>query len=229
MDIQLLELGNEANKVLVIDQLVPQPESIIGLASHLAPFPDVSSNFYPGMRHLITPQQTEAFEYVTKTCHLIAPYLSTHLGIGGFHIREASFSLVTQTPDKLQPIQCIPHYDTLDHKHFAILHYLHPTNMGGTGFYRHKRTGFERLSEGRYGLYKRALDLDLDRYGEPAKIYMRQSTQAWENIGEVEWLYNRIVVYQGAMFHTGLISEGFEFNSDPKQGRLTGNIFIGSN
>jgi hypothetical protein len=34
------------------------------------------------------------------------------------------------------------------------------------------------------------------------------------------------LIYQGSLLHSGIIPENMVLNSDPRQGRLTANIFV---
>jgi hypothetical protein len=119
----------------------------------------------------------------------------------------------------------IPHYDGVDQKVFAILHYLSPAPQGGTAFYRHRRTGFECISPARAAAYHTGAMQDFDDYGKP-QGYIGPSTQAFERIFDVEGLFNRCVVYSGAMLHSGQLGDAANFSPDPRRGRLTANIFI---
>jgi hypothetical protein len=226
MAIDVYELGREGARIVVIDDFLSDPDFAIRQAVALAPFPDVGTNYYPGARRAVTPDDRDAFAYVDATCQAIAPVLRQIYGVERFQIREASFSLVTRRPHETQLIQRVPHYDSVQPADFALLHYLGRTPMGGTGFYRHRRTGYELLSPHRSEAFHAALDQDLETFGPPQPVYFNESSEAWEKIGEVEWRFNRLVIYPGALFHSGLIPDDFAFSSDPGNGRLTGNIFL---
>ena len=226
MSIQLFELGDERAPLLVIDNFVEDPGLLIQQASLLAPFPEVEGNQYPGTRRLLDPDKDEVYSYVDLACRGLAPLLRQVWGVDKFSVTEAGFSMVTRRPDRIRPIQRVPHYDSIDPRNFAVLHYLSKPPKGGTAFYRHRRTGFVMLDEGRYDTYRDAFQEDIREFGEPPLEYVNESTSAWEKIGEVEGLYNRCVVYQGCIFHSGLIPPGFNFSTDTLSGRLTGNIFL---
>lgn len=123
-------------------------------------------------------------------------------------------------------MQRAPHYDSFDPKDFAVLHYLHPGNMGGTAFYRHRGSGYETLDAVRAETFQAALDDDLARFGPLGPAYVHETTPAWEKIGEIPWRFNRLLIYQGTLFHSGIIPDDFAFSPDPRRGRLTGNIFL---
>lgn len=226
MSIQLFELGEERARVVVIDNFVEDPDRVVRMAAAMTPFPEVTGNQYPGTRRLIDPDRDEAYAYVDLACRGLAPLLRQVWGVDRFMVTEASFSMVTRRPETLGAVQRVPHWDSHDPANFAILHYLSKPPKGGTAFYRHRRTGFVMLSEARHETYLTAFARDEHEFGAPPPAYADGTTDAWEKIGEVEGLYNRCVVYQGAIFHSGLIPPDFDFSSDPARGRLTGNIFL---
>lgn len=226
MSIHLFELGDERARVLVIDNFVEDPDDLVRQAAALAPFPEVDGNLYPGTRRLIMPDRDAAFAYVDLACRGLAPLLQQVWGVEKFVVTEASFSMVTRRPETLNTVQRVPHWDSYDPANFAVLHYLSNPPKGGTAFYRHHRTGFVMLTEVRHETYLAAFARDEDEFDAPPPAYADASTDAWEKIGEVEGLYNRCIIYQGAIFHSGLIPPGFDFSPDPAKGRLTANIFL---
>ncbi len=225
MQVTVTRVGREQTPVAIVDDFMPQPQQAVDMAASLAPFPPIDHNYYPGQRRLIRRDEP-AHAYTASVCSALPQLMHEVFGVARFHVKEASFSIVTLRPQDTQLIQRVPHFDTLDAGDFAILHYLTDPPQGGTGFYRHRRTGYERLSQPRYAPYLAALDQDLAEYGPPAPAYITQSSPAFEQIGRCDGLFNRVVIYQGALLHCAEIDRDFAFDADPRKGRLTGNIFI---
>ena len=225
MRVSVSRIGQEQTPVVIIDDLLPDARPAVDMAAGLAPFPEITDNYYPGRRRLISRDEP-ANAYTATICNAVAPVMHQVFGVGRFHMREASFSIITQRPETTQLIQRVPHFDTLDPNDYAVLHYLTASPQGGTAFYRHRRTGFERLSQPRYGVFLAALDQDLAEYGPPAPAYITQSSPAFEQIGRCDGVFNRTLIYQGALLHCAEIAHDFAFDADPRRGRLTGNIFI---
>jgi len=225
MKIEVHEVGQEGSRIVMIDDFMENADQAIDLAASLAPFPQVANHYYPGLRRKVAGNEP-AFTYFDRICRALPQILSEVWGVHRFQITEAGFSLVTQRPNEIQLIQRIPHFDTLDLGNFAVLHYLSRPEKGGTSFYRHRRTGFEVITADRHPRFRTALDEDLRAYGPPAEAYIGESTQAFERIAEYEGRFNRLLVYQGSLLHSGQIPEGFDFSTDPRTGRLTGNVFL---
>jgi len=226
MVVQVLEVGAESSRVVVIDDFLADPDAVVRQAAALAPFPDMKENYYPGLRRMVTPADGACFGYFDAMCQAVAPILRQLFGVERFRITEAGFSLVTRRPQETEPAQRVPHYDSTDPNNFAVLHYLNRGPMGGTAFYRHIRSGFEMLSEARAAAYQAAIDRDLMQFGVPQPGYFNETNAVWEKMAEVPWRFNRLLIYQGALFHSGIISEDFAFSPDPLRGRLTGNLFL---
>lgn len=226
MSVEVVEIGEGRHPLIIIDQALEAPERVNHAAEALAPFPAVDNNYYPGLRRLLVPGQDDAYAYVDAVCRGIAPLMRDVFGVERFSVTEASFSIVTKPAEKIEPIQCIPHYDSLDPFNFAVIHYLNRTPQGGTGFYRHRRTGHVMMSTEREPGFLAAIDADVIEYGALQPSYINESNNMWERLYVVDDVYNRIAIYQGALFHSGQIPPNFAYDSDPARGRLTGNIFL---
>ena len=66
---------------------------------------------------------------------------------GTLTLSMCDYSLVSTPAQELAPPQRIPHVDSLAKSGLATIHYLFKANLGGTAFYRHRRTGFESIDE----------------------------------------------------------------------------------
>ncbi len=226
MTAKLMTVGNEGETVIVIDNALADPQASVDLAAGLAPFPEIEGNYYPGLRLRLTPEHgPDVKAYVDAVCAAVLPAMQMTYGLRGFDVVEASFSMVTTPPADLKTGQRIAHCDTTNPLRFAVLHYLCRPEQGGTGFFRHRLTGFERITPERNTLYNQALELDMEIL-PPAQDYLRDSSPIFEKIGEADAAFNRIVIYRSALLHSGLIPPDFASDADPRRGRLTGNLFL---
>ncbi len=224
---KLLRIGNSQSAVVVIDEFSGEVDSIIDIAAELAPYPSHPS-YYPGLRRIISSSDEAADGYVVQTCELAAPFIGGAFDIEDFAVIEASFSMVTTEPSRLSSPQRAPHFDTTDQQHLALLHYLHVPEGSGTAFYRQRSTGIERVDEGNVGEFVRA------GKEEAAKLpsdsgYIHGSDSFFEQIGAVEAVPDRLIIYQGSLLHSGIIPKGMSFSEDPRRGRLTANLFVHGN
>lgn len=225
MTMQILTVGSEQTRVVVIDNLVQDPDGLVGEAAHMAPFPPVEGNFYPGVRRVITPDDGLAFDYAQAIFRTAAPLIGRTYGVGELELIEAGFSLVTTPAEALHARQSRPHVDAYDAGYFAILHYLSRRPSGGTGFYRHVRTGFETLLPDRVAAYDAGRARDEKIFGAPAG-YVSGDSEGFTQVAKVDARFNRAAIYPGNLLHSGLLPNGFDFSPDPRFGRLTANFLL---
>src|SRR5690349_16456373 len=170
IQIQRLSIGKEGAPLLVIDNLVAHPEELVSLAArkHYAP----TMRFYPGIRaHApLSYQQILASE--------LRPLLiqSFNLPDRPIQFSMCHFSLVTTPASELAAIQRIPHVDSLEPMGLAAVHYLFKKDLGGTAFYRHRKTGFEYIDESRKIEYFQSLESENDGPNMPTAEYINGDT-----------------------------------------------------
>lgn len=222
---ELRRVGNSESPVVVIDDFSGSAEDIARIADALAPYPPITQNFYPGVRRVITGSDKDAFDYVNRTCRAAAPFVGGAFDIDSFDLKEASFSIVTRRPGDLQPPQRIPHFDSPDESLIAVLHFLRVPANSGTAFYRHRATGVERVTNENLNHYVARARADAAQL-KPDSGYINASNEFYEQIGAVEAVPDRLIMYHSCLLHSGIIPAGMTFSADPQEGRLTGNLFL---
>ena len=129
-------------------------------------------------------------------------------------------------PAELTTVQRLPHTDSYDGNFIALLHNLHHHHNTGTAFYRHRRTGFERVSEERRPALEAAWAQDRLEFGEPKQDFFGASDSRYEQIYSVEARFNRLLIYQGSLFHSAVIPADFDYDPNPRSGRLMGMVCL---
>lgn len=221
---ELFRIGNSQSPIVVIDGFTGALRHIRELAAELAPYPP-HTNYYPGLRRLITPADGAASDYVDALCNKAAQFIAGAFDVDGFTLLEASFSMVTTAPTALTPPQRAPHFDTTDPFHLAVIHYLRMPPGSGTAFYRQRSTGIERVTEANLQSFVRTAESQARELDADAG-YVRGSTSHYEQIAAVDGVDDRLVIYQGSLLHSGIIPEDMNFSPDPRVGRLTANLFL---
>lgn len=225
---QLLRFGDSQSPVVVIDDFTGRAEEIAAIAEGLAPYPLIEGNYYPGVRRVISRADATADAYVEDACERSAQFIAGAFDVDRFDLLEASFSMVTFQPGELRPAQRAPHFDSPDQKYYALLHYLRVPPGSGTAFYRQRATGIERVTEKNLEQFVRTAEADAARL-PPDSGYIQGSDAYFEQIGAVEALPDRMVIYQGSLLHSGIIPRDMPLSGDPREGRLTANIFVRGN
>ena len=176
---------------------------------------------YPGIRAPIP------VPIATAWLATLAPMLNSVFGRAthGWEM-QAWYSLVTTPPRDLIPLQRFPHVDGTDPQQVAMMLYLHRTDHGGTAFFRHRSTGFEALTDETFPQYRAALEQDVRNHGLPAAAYVTDGEPLFEKTYASEGRFNQAIFYRGNLLHSGVIADGSDLSSDPREGRLTINAFF---
>jgi hypothetical protein len=219
--LDVVRIGTERSPVVVIENFLKDAEELCELAASSAVFRPVEGVVYPGHRAPL-PARYEA----TFRRHL-EQSVREIFGFGTQNIvrSQGDFSIVTVRPENLQVVQRVPHFDGTEQGMIAGVHYLCPASKGGTSFYRHRRTGYENITEARNGLYLRTLKEEARTMGLPPVAYTNGETAQFQRIASFDAVFNRMLIYRGSILHSGNIAPDFDFDPDPRTGRLTANTF----
>ena len=221
---ELRRVGNSQSPVVVIDEFSGALERILEVAESLAPYPP-STNYYPGSRRKIAKGDEAAAAYVVETCERAGQFIGGAFRLDSFELLEASFSMITTKPSALTMPQRAPHFDTTDQKHLALLHYLRVPTETGTAFYRQRSTGIERVTESNIGLFVETAKAEVAKLPRDSG-YIHGSNRFFEEIEAIEAVPDRLIIYQGSLLHSGIIPPAMELSTDPRNGRLTANLFV---
>jgi hypothetical protein len=222
---QLLRFGESQSPVVVVDGFSGVVERVAELADELAPFPPIKGNYYPGLRRVITQADAKAYGYVFEACRQAAPFIGGAFDAKSFDLTEASFSIVTLEPHELRAVQRQPHFDFPEQNVFAMLHYLRVPPGSGTAFYRHRETGIERVTPSNVDRFARIARAEAAKLPKDSG-YMHGSDDFYDQIGLVEAVPDRMVIYHSSLLHSGVIPPDMSFSADPREGRLTANFFL---
>ena len=216
-------VGVENTPVIIIDDFALNTDELIAYACKTAEFIPDEKTLYPGIRADLPNSYRDIVidEIADKLMDMYGVSRDKSVVKG-----TSSYSLLGLPASKLSSLQRIPHFDTNEMGVFALLHYLNTGAFGGTGFFRHKPTEFERISIYRIQNYMRSVERFMAEEGIPAMRYINSSTNHYELIEEIDYVPNRLVVYPGNLLHSGLVTEENDVGTDPKTGRLTANIFV---
>ncbi len=221
--VRVERIGQEANPVVVIDDVIQRPEALVEFGARRSRFVPAEryKNMYPGV------QGGAPLAYVSALVMALHPII-----VEAFDLENAkpdnarcNLCLVTQRPEQLAVLQRLPHVDTLDPTQFAILHYLCDERFGGTAFYRHRSTGFESLDVRRDALHQQALMSEVHQSPPPA-AYIAGDTPLYAQTASFGTRFNRLLIYRSCLLHCGLIPPAAPLSPDPRQGRLTSNVFV---
>jgi hypothetical protein len=216
-EVKLAQIGRRGIRVSMIDNVLHDPEGVAALGFAQSYAQD-RSNLYPGLRAPIPKNFSTAFRA------WLTPILRRNGVLEGnraLHRDESFFSVVTTASTDLLPIQSIPHYDSTDPNLFAAVIYLCDTRFSGTSFYRHRKTGYEEITEENRNNYKLSLDNDMRIHGVPKKEYMNGDSLLFEAIFSNELKFNSAIIYPCRILHAANIKRQFNAPKDKSEWRLT--------
>ena len=218
--LQKLSFGREQAPLVVVDNLVANPDELVNLAATKL-FGDVTS-YYPGVRAKV-PLTYQQF-IINNLRDVCSGYFG--LDAGGLRFTACHFSLVTTPQEKLTYLQRIPHVDSLFANQLAFIHYLFKADLGGTAFYRHRITGFESVDQARKPEYWRHVEQEQSGPDSPPAEYINGNTPLYEQIAMHEGAFNRLLLYRRNSLHSAALAKSFTANPDPRTGRLSINGFL---
>ena len=213
MSTNVYQLGEDKSPLMVIDNFLQDAELLV---EHACQQNFVKkSPFYPGVRASTPPEFQSLFlDALARKLHQVF-----ELKGGKLALSRCQYSLVTVPADQLKLLQRIPHFDSINSDELAAVYYLFKEDLGGTSFYRHRKTGYEYIDEARRIPYFKSLESENDTDNIPKEGYINGDTALFERIGEQEGIFNRLVVYRQQILHSVP-------DADPRTGRLSINIFI---
>ena len=225
VSIMSVALGQSNSPLLIIDNAITHPERLIDYAAHVAEFKPVANagNFYPGIRARM-PRAYAGFVF-----RLIMPYLTEKFDfedLSRARVTLSALSIVTTPADALSVVQRLPHFDTSSPDQIALLHYLSPADKGGTGFYRHRSTGFEQVTPDRVEPYTKCLEREVHGGNIPDALYANGDTSLFKRYATIDAKFNRLVVYRSNNLHSGNIPADLPLSADPRRARMTINTFL---
>jgi hypothetical protein len=217
---RVIHVGSDREPVLIIDDLLRDPEAMVRYAQTGTAFRKDDKDFYPGIRKPLGLDHANALYRHLRTFFIDA------FGAGPNAVVEALsclLSLTTTKPEHLRPIQSVPHFDSYDRSYIAGVHYLCPADFGGTSFYRHRSTGYESMNAQRIDAYAPRLKAEVMGLNTRAFTYIRGDTALFERTASVDAAFNRAIFYRSNVLHSGDIQADRALSADPRTGRLTVN------
>jgi hypothetical protein len=219
-DVTVHSLGPGSQKVLLADQFYRYPQKIAELALGLYYTESRAVvGSYPGSRAMITLDTTPLIQTLSKLWgEQLRPFHAEY--------HPVIFSAIQNRDYKLTPWQRQPHID----QGITAMVYLNPEEMcsGGTGIYRHRPTALSRVPISltpeltrlgqQQGLPAQALRTPegyaelmntvffREEYAVPDNRYINDGNEYWELLYKIEMKPNRLVIFDGRMFHSQYIA-----------------------
>jgi hypothetical protein len=213
-------VGREKTPLIVIDNFIKDAHSLVSFCEARNSFSKVD-RFYPGLRMAAPDMYIQAIYFFLEKLLADVFGLSQDKIAGG----KSLYSMVVTPPDQLELNQCLPHIDSFLSGDLACVHYLCDQDKGGTALYRHKKTGYEKITSETIDHYRQSV-IDEGALNFEKKSYINGSNEYFEQIAKIDAMFNRMIIYPSNILHSGSIAADFNFDPQPARGRLTLNSFI---
>jgi hypothetical protein len=214
----------EGKHCYVIDDALLEPDALVAKAlRQRAHFAMAPGNAYPGveleMDQAFTRQLDDFFRL----------HVRSQLGARRTLHASSRLAMVTLSPAALHPAQWLCHRDSLTNVPgqciaASVLYLFRDADMGGTSFYVPKRTEEDTVRMVRDSGILPARLFARD-YGVAAG-YMTGSNDWFERVLTVPAKWNRLIFYDGNLYHSADIRAPERLGDDPAQGRLSLNGFF---
>lgn len=216
-------IGSGATCVM-LDDVLDDPQALVELSvRHREAFARANSNAFPGLELPLPDAMVGLF------ADLFARHARSAIGARRVQSASGRLSMVTLQPEALAPLQRVCHRDRLAATveqcvGAAVLYLFRDHRLGGTNFFRsrHDAAQTDALMQHWSRIDNTAFSAETG--WSPA--YLTQSNQHFERVATVEARFNRMICYDGSLFHGSHIEQPERLCDDPAQGRLTLNLFF---
>lgn len=221
--VQVVPIGGR-QACYVVDDALLEPDRLVALAqAERNRFVEAPHNAYPGLELRMPDAFSDALDQFFRL------RVRDLLGVRRVQRMYSRLSLVTRPPHALTPPQWLPHRDRLQKVpgecvSASVLYLFRDPALGGTCFYRQKQPERETARLLYDSVVLSAVEF-AQRYGLAAG-YMAGSNAFFEHVLTIEPKWNRLVFYDGDVFHSGDIPAPERLSDDPATGRLTLNGFF---
>lgn len=213
---------------LVIDDALLEPERWVANAvARRADFAMAPFNAYPGLEfHLPSELSARLDDYFRL-------HARRRLGARRTLQMYSRLSLVTLAPQQLAPVQWLCHRDRFNvlpgQRALASVAYLfRDESLGGTSFFRPRRGAAETEALMRQAASAKdpAAAEGFSASTGVQRGYLTESNDWFEHVCTVPARWNRLIFYDGSLFHSPDIRAPGRLSDDPAAGRLTLNGFF---
>lgn len=213
--LRVLPLGKEREPLLVVDNVLGDMEALVDIAARQTFVPPGSDSYYPGLNARLPAA------YIPMIMSALAAPLTSIFSVPSAAQQNVFgfFGLATTPREAMSRAQAAPHIDAFHIHGIAGVHYLTGEHFGGTAFYKHKATGFERISPSRSHIYQRARKTEIEAHAAPID-------DLYEEIAYFDAVPNRLLVYRAGQLHSARLAAGKALPTDVRNGRLTANFFF---
>ncbi len=221
--IQIIENAGQKPCVVIDDFLIDPDLMVDAAVRYKDGFSPAPFNAYPGIE-MPAPDALSA-----RLDEFFAQHVRSLLGGRRTLSMHSRLSMVTLQPHELAPLQRVCHRDrlatTADQCVAAsVLYLFKDADLGGTSFYAPRQPLDETNRLIASWNTMSAAEMTASLGAEPG--YLNASNRYFALLATVPARFNRIIFYDGGLFHSSHVTHPELLNPEPDQGRLTLNGFF---
>ena len=208
----------------VVDDALTAPEDLIDYAlTRRADFSMAPFNAYPGLEFHLPPEISALQDDFFRS------HIRGRLGARRTLQMYSRLSLVTLQPKSLSPIQWLCHRDRMGVPHdqcvaASVLYLFKDAELGGTSFFKPRKSTEETEALMRFAATSSPETFTVETGISPG--YLLDSNDFFERICTIPARWNRMIFYDGSLFHSPDIRAPKKMHADIQSGRLTLNGFF---
>jgi Family of unknown function (DUF6445) len=208
----------------VVDDALTDPSALVDWAATQTLDPP-QTNAYPGRVAAVPAALSHSLD------SFFAQHLRSRMGGRRTLDMYARLSLVTQQPAQLRPCQWLCHRDRagMDPREVlfaaSVLYLFTNPDLGGTSFFEPRQSAADTAQ-----LLNDAQVLTNAEFAQRYGLmpgYLCASNDYFEQVAQVPARWNRLIFYDGGLFHSGHLARPDLLKDDVRTGRLTVNGFFG--
>lgn len=186
-------------------------------------FAPATANAYPGIE-LYLPDFL-----ASKLGDFFRTHVRDQLGAKRVLAMHSRLSIATHQVAQLSPIQWLCHRDRLGADvsqcvAASVLYLFHDINLGGTSFYAPRKDPLSTETLMRCAASQSKQEFVTNFDVQPG--YLVDSNAYFLKLCEIPAKWNRLIFYDGSLFHSSTIRSPQLLSDDPRTGRLTLNGFF---
>ncbi|OYU97834.1 MAG: hypothetical protein CFE45_18875 [Burkholderiales bacterium PBB5] len=221
--LQAVAIG-DGQQALVVDDVLLNPEALVDLAArHPQALQRPRGYAFPGREWWMPP------DFASRLDDFFRQHVRGRLGGRRTVDMSCRLSMVNFAPQELAPHQWQCHRDLQGLQPgriilASVLYLFQDPALGGTSFFRPRRSHDETVA-----MLQDALRLDGPAFTRARSVqpgYIQGSNAWFEHTATLPARFNRMVFYNGTVFHAGDIQHPERLGSDARTGRLTLNGFF---
>lgn len=205
----------------VVDDALIDPDGLVDWVDRHR-FEPSSANAYPGPLMEAVPVLEQSLD------GFFTQHIRARLGARRTVSMYARFSLVTLRPEALWPGQWQCHRDRVAVAPAmcaaSVLYLFRDERLGGTSFYRPR--GAPAHIDRMLADAQMLSPADFTARYDVQPGYMTASNDHFEQTAHVQAAWNRLIFYDGGLFHSAQIEHPELLSDDARRGRLTFNGFF---